>query len=295
MKFAYFPGCAIQSSAQEYGMSCKAISEILGIELLEISDWNCCGSIDAVYSYDPLLAMAVAVRNLSLAETMNMDIVTLCSACFFTLSRANNLLYEEPKLRWKVDTMLNDAGLKYTGKVKVRHYLEVLVNEVGFDEISKHIKVPLKGLRVAPYYGCLLVRPPKISNFDDPEHPQSMDKLVETLGAENVNYIDKTRCCGASLVLTDEKVMMEMVKRLLLNAKNVDADCIITPCPLCHFNLDAKQKDIESFFDVKIDLPILYFTQLIGVAFGLEPKELGLNRNCVSPRQLLERFQGTPP
>jgi len=293
MKYAYFPGCSVHSSAKEYGMSCKAVNTVLGIELVEIPDWNCCGSIDAVYAYSPLLSIALSTRNLSLAETMKMDIVTLCSACYFTLSRANKILREDAGLKGKIDKVINDAGLKYAGEVKVRHYLDVLANDVGFDKIAEHVKVPLKGLKVAPYYGCLLVRPPKISNFDDPEHPTSMDKLITALGAQNVNYPDKTSCCGASLAITDESVMMEMTKGLLLDAKDAEADCIVTPCPMCHFNLDAKQKDIESHFHIKIDLPILYVTQLIGLAFGLDAKELGLQRNVVSPTKLLKRVKNT--
>jgi len=289
VKYAYFPGCSVHSSAKEYGMSCKAVNTALGIELIEIPDWNCCGSIDAVYAYNPLLSIALSTRNLSLAETMRMDIVTLCSACYFTLSRANKILREDEGLKGKIDRVINDTGLKYAGGVRVRHYLDVLVNDVGFDKIAEHVKVPLKGLKVAPYYGCLLVRPPKISNFDDPEHPTSMDRLITALGAQNVNYPDKTSCCGASLVVTDESVMMEMTKGLLLDAKDAEAECIVTPCPMCHFNLDAKQKDIESHFDIKISLPILYITQLIGIAFGLDAKELGLQRNVVSPMRLLKR------
>jgi len=288
VRYAYFPGCSVHSSAKEYGMSCNAVNAVLGIELVEIPDWNCCGSIDAVYAYNPLLSIALSTRNLSLAETMKMDIVTLCSACYFTLSRANKILHEDAGLKEKIDKVINDAGLKYAGGARVRHYLDILAKDVGFEKIAEHVKVPLKGLKVAPYYGCLLVRPPKISHFDDPEHPTSMDRLITVLGAQNVDYPDKTSCCGASLAITDESVMMEMTKGLLLDAKDAEADCIVTPCPMCHFNLDAKQKDIESHFDIKIDLPILYITQLIGLAFGLDAKELGLHRNVVSPAKLLK-------
>jgi len=291
MKYAYFPGCSIHASAKEYAMAANAVNRYLDIELVEIPDWNCCGSIDAVYAYNPLLSMSLAARNLALAQNMKMDIVTLCSACFFTLSRANNMLRENADMKSRVDKAINDAGLKYEGEIKVRHYMDVLANDVGFDKIRQKVKVPLKGLKVAPYYGCLIVRPTGIKRFDDPEHPTSMDKVVEALGAEAVNYPDKTSCCGASLVITDEKVMMEMTKGPLLTAKNAQADCIVTPCPMCHFNLDAKQKDIESHFDIKIDLPILYITQLIGLAFGLDPKELGLQRNVVSPAKLLKRVK----
>jgi heterodisulfide reductase subunit B len=291
MKYAFFPGCAVHSSAPEYGMSCKAVSEVLGIELIEISEWNCCGSMDAIYAYDPALSISLAARNLSLANMMGMEIVTLCSACYFTLSRADKMLHEDARLAAKVKKILNDLKLNYTGESKVRHYIDILINDVGLEKISEKVKVPLKGLKIAPYYGCLLIRPPEIVNFDDPEHPNSIDRLVETLGAINVNYTDKTRCCGASLILTKEKIAMEMTKDLLLSAKEAGADCIITACPMCHFNLDAMQRDIETRFNVKINLPILYVTQIIGISLGLEPSKLGLEKNCVPPMKLFEHLK----
>jgi heterodisulfide reductase subunit B len=290
MRYAFYPGCAVHSSSKEYGDSCKAISKVLNIELVEIPDWNCCGAIDAIYSYKPLYSLALDARNLSLAEKMGMDIVTLCSACYYTLSRTNKLLREDSGLKNKVEEALSSAGLNYNGSVKVRHFLEVLLSDVGLKKIGEKVKIPLTALSVASYYGCLLVRPVDLTDFDDPEHPTRLDELVETLGASKVEYYGKTRCCGASLGVTDEKVMLELSKTILLNAKNAGANCMITACPLCHFNLDAKQKDIESKFDLKIGLPILHFTQLIGLAFGLEPKELGLHRNCVSPKEILQQY-----
>lgn len=266
------------------------MSKVLGIELIEIPEWNCCGAMDAVYAYNPLLSISLSARNLALAESMKMDIVTLCSACFFTLSRANKLLHEDSELKAKVDKLLIDAGLQYTGEVKIRHYLDVLLNDIGLQNISKNVKVKLDGLKVAPYYGCMLIRPPSIVNFDDPEHPHSLDKIIEAIGGKNVDYIYKTRCCGASLGLTEEEVMMEMTKDLLLEAKNVNADCIAVPCPLCHLNMDAKQKSIESAFGIKIGMPIVFFTQLMGVAFGISPKELALNKNCVSTDKLFKQL-----
>jgi len=291
MKYAYFPGCSIHASAKEYAMAANAVNKTLDVEFVEIPDWNCCGAIDAVYAYNPLMSISLSARNLAIAENMKMDIVTLCSACFFTLSRANNMLRQNTDMKDRVGKAINDAGLKYAGGVKVRHYMDILANDVGFDKIRQQVKVPLKSLKVAPYYGCLLVRPSGIQRFDDKEHPSSMDRIIEALGAEAVYYPDKTRCCGASLAITDEEVMMEMAKAPLLTAKNAQADCIVTPCPMCHFNLDAKQKDIESRFDIDIGLPVLYITQLIGLAFGLPPKELGLHRNIVSPHRILEELR----
>jgi heterodisulfide reductase subunit B len=288
MKYAFYPGCAVHSSSKEYGDSAKAISKVLDIDLVEIDDWNCCGAIDAIYSYKPLYSVVIDARNLSLAEKMEMDISTLCSACFYTLSRTNNLLKEDSKLRTKVNDDLASIGLNYSGNVKVRHFLEVVLSDVGLKKISEKVKVPLNSLRVASYYGCFLVRPPDIIDFDDPDHPTKLDELVETLGASRVEYYGKTRCCGASFGVTKEEVMLELSKNILLSAKEAGANCLITACPLCHFNLDAKQKDIESKFDITIDLPILHFTQLIGLAFGIDPKELGLNKNVVSPSKIIQ-------
>ncbi len=287
MKYAFYPGCAIHSSSKEYGDSAKAISKALDIDLVEIDDWNCCGAIDAIYSYKPLYSVAIDARNLSLAEKMEMDISTLCSACFYTLSRTNNLLKEDSRLRNKVNEALSSVGLNYSGNVQVRHFLEVILSDVGLEKIGENVKVPLTSLNVASYYGCFLVRPPDLINFDDPDHPTRLDELVETLGASRVEYYGKTRCCGASLGVTKEEVMLELSKNILLSAKDAGANCMITACPLCHFNLDAKQKDIESKFDIKIDLPVLHFTQLVGLAFGIEPKELGLHRNVVSPNKII--------
>jgi len=291
VKYAYFPGCSIDASAKEYAIAAHAVNKYLDIEFVEIPEWNCCGSIDAVHAYNPLLSLSLAARNLALAESMKMDIVTLCSACFFTLSRANNTFRENAGIKEKVGEVINDAGLKYEGGVKIRHYLDILANDVGYEKIRQQVKLPLKGLKVAPYYGCLIVRPTGIQKFDDPEHPTSMDSVIQALGAEAVNYPAKTSCCGASLVMTEEDIMMEMTRTPLIAAKNAHADCIVTPCPMCHFNLDAKQKEVENHFDIQIGLPVLYVTQLMGLAFGLQPKELGLNRNLVSPNRVIEKIQ----
>ncbi len=283
MKYAFYPGCSVQSSAREYEDSAKAISNVLDIDLVEIPGWNCCGAIDAVYSFKPLYSIALAARNLALAEKMQMDVATLCSACYFTLSRTNKILKEDSATKSKVDEALKSAGLNYNGSVKVRHFAEVLLSDTGLEKIKEKVKVPLTNLKVASYYGCFMVRPPDICNFDDPEHPTRLDDLAEALGASRVDYYGKTRCCGASLGITDEELMMKTSKDILLSAKNAGANCVATACPLCHINLDARQQDIESRFGVKIDLPVLHFTQLIGLAFGIEPKQLGLQRNCVSP------------
>jgi heterodisulfide reductase subunit B len=287
MKYAFYPGCSLKSNAKEFEQSAKTISKVLDIELVEIADWNCCGAIDAVYSFKPLFSSALAARNLALAEKMKVDVTTLCSACYFTLSRTNKILNEDSDTKNKVDEALKSAGVSYNGGVRVKHFADALLSDIGLEKIKEKVKVQLTNFKVASYYGCLLVRPPTICKFDNPEHPTRLDELVETLGASKVDYYGKTRCCGSSLGITDEEIVLRMSKDILLSAKNAEANCVVTACPLCHFNLDARQKDIESRFDVDINIPVLHFTQLIGLAFGIEPNQLGLNRNCVSPKKIL--------
>jgi heterodisulfide reductase subunit B len=286
MKYAYYPGCSVKSSMKEYEESAKAISKILEIELVEIPDWNCCGSVDAVYSFKPLYSVALAARNLALAEKMKMDLITLCSACYYTLARTNKILKEDSGIKSKVDDALRNAGLAYNGGVKVRHFAEALLTDTGLQKIKENVKVPLSSLKVASYYGCFMVRPPDICNFDNPEHPKRLEELSETLGATKVDYYGKTRCCGGSVGITDEEVMLKMSRDILLNAKNAGANCITTACTMCHVNLDARQKDVETRFNVGIELPVLHFTQLVGLAFGIDPKQLGLQRNCVSTKEI---------
>ena len=288
MKYAFYPGCSVHSSTtKEYEDSAKAVCNVLDVELVEIPDWNCCGAIDAVYSYEPQYSLALAARNLALAEKMQTDVVTLCSACFFTLARTNKLFHENPEVKAKINEALSSIGLSYSGNTKVRHLLEVLLTDVGLEKIKAKVKVPLKSFNVASYYGCFLVRPVEIANFDNPDHPTRMDDLVEAIGANKIEYYSKTRCCGASMAITNEKVMLELSKNILLDAKNSGANVMITACPLCQFNLDAKQKDIESNFEIEIGLPILHFTQLMGLAFGIDDKTLGIKKNIVSPIKIL--------
>ncbi len=287
MKYAYFPGCSQESTSKEYEISNSAVSKVLGVELEEIPGWNCCGSIDGIYATNPLLSLSLSARNLALAEKMNMDVVTLCSGCFLTLARANRLLSENSDLKDQVNAVLAEIGLKVDKPVKIRHAIDVYVNDVGLKKITETVKFPLKGLKVAPYYGCMLVRSRDSARVDDYEHPVLMDKLVEALGGTNVNYTAKTRCCGASLMVTKEKIAMEMSMVPLTEAKNAGADCIVTFCPFCQFNLDARQKDIMEKFETDLNIPVLHITQLMGLAFGIKPRKLGLQKNCVYPTKLV--------
>ncbi len=273
-------------------MSMRAICKALDIELVELEDWNCCGSTGA-YAVDRLLSLALPARNFALAEKENMDIMTPCSACFHFLARANEILREKPDLKEKINKVLGTVGLEYTGKIEVRFSLDVIVNDLGLEKVREKLvdarARSLAGLKVAPYYGCLFLKPPSICKFDNPENPQTLDKLVTAIGAENVPWREyKTRCCGGALQMIKEDAMLELTKRILLKAQEYDAECILTACPFCHLNLDQYQAAINSAYNLEIKIPILYFTQFLGLALGLTPKELGLDKIKVPATKIVE-------
>lgn len=292
MRIAYYPGCSLHSTAIEYDMSAKAVCEALGIELVELEDWNCCGAT-AVHAVDHLLSIALSARNLAIAEKAGLDLYAPCSACFHNLANTNKLLKEDAEIRDTMEKVMEDTGLNYGGGIEVKHLLDVMVNGVGYEKIAESVVKPLKGLKVAPYYGCLIVKPSTVANFDSQERPQTLDHLIETLGAECVPYHHKTECCGGSLTLIKEEVASKMTMDILLGAKEAGADCVITTCPACLMNLDVKQSNIELNFDVEIGMPVLYFTQLMGLAFGIDSDTLGFDKNFVDTSKVLEALSTT--
>ncbi|MFC1869909.1 CoB--CoM heterodisulfide reductase iron-sulfur subunit B family protein [Chloroflexota bacterium] len=283
--YAYYPGCSSEATAKALELSNQAIAGSLEIELVELEDWTCCGSTP-YGSLDRLEAIPVAARNLALAEKTGFDLVTPCSSCFLTLHGANLRLKESPRLMAQVNEALAEANLEYRGTVRVRHLTEVLVNDITPEVIATRVKRPLDGLKVAPYYGCQMVRPDY--GFDNPESPQSLDRLVASLGAEAVPYPMKNRCCGGSLIISEEELALGLIRRLLDSAAQNGARCIITPCPLCQINLDAYQGKVNRKFKTNFKLPVFFVTQLIGLALGVEAKSLGLDKNIVSPSGVLD-------
>jgi heterodisulfide reductase subunit B len=281
MKLTYFPGCSALESSKEYDLSIRAVCEALDVELEEIPDWNCCGA-DVTFSLDRDLGIEVAARNMALAKGLGRDLIVVgCSGCYQSFSRTVMMLDEDAALRRKTIERLKAVGVPFDGKVKIKHLLDIIVNDIGLEEISKKVAMPLKGLKVAPYYGCAVIRPEFPNSFDDIENPQSLENLINTLGAKPIYYPDKVRCCGGALTLRREEFALKASHQLLSNAKKAGAQCMVTPCPLCHLNLDLMQPRIESKFDIKIDIPILYFTQLMGLAFGIAPKKLGLTSDKI--------------
>jgi heterodisulfide reductase subunit B len=273
MRLAYFPGCVSKSTGKEMDVSTRAVCSALGIALEELEDWNCCG---ATHVANELVATGLAARNM--AQT-DLPIMTSCSICYSNLRSAVQRM-EDNDVRAKVNSVLTK---KYSG-AKVRHALDV-IQEV-LDKNDELIVVPLKDLKVAPYYGCLMTRP---RGVESPEFPTMLEKLIKTLKAEPLDFRLKTFCCGGPIFMPQEEAAEDVAYRILKEAKKAGAEVIVTLCPLCHLMLDAKQKAIESKRGEKIGIPVLYVTQLVGIALGLGPEELGLNMNAVSPMPVVER------
>ena len=286
--YTYFPGCSSSDGgAKAYGSSSQAVAKALDVDLAELEDWNCCGSTPYT-GVDELTSLCIAARNLALAEEKGLDLVTPCSACYVILSRANSSLKEYPEIKGKASDALAAGGLEYHETVRVRHLLDVFANDIGYDEIASRVKRELGGLKVAPYYGCQVLRPGP--GFDHPESPQSLDRLIESLGATATPFPLKARCCGGSLIISEENVALGLVHKLLDSASSNGAECIATVCPLCQTNLDVYQKRVNKKFKTNYNLPVLFFTQLMGVAFGIDRRVLGVETGIVPAQRVLARY-----
>ena len=288
MKYAYFPGCALHSTAKEYDFSTKEVANVLGIELVEIPDWVCCGATPAHITMH-LLSLALPVKNLLQAKKMgSYEVVTCCAACFNRLKITNKFMESDPVHRDKVGEIV---GEQYKGEVKVRHFLDVLVNVFGLKNLGAKITKRLNGLKEACYYGCLLTRPPEVTQLDDVEEPHLMDDLMGVLGVEPVNWPYKTECCGVSFSLTKTDIVLKLSGDILQMAYDEGAQAIVVACPLCQSNLDLRQPMINKKFKKNFNIPILYFTQLTGLSLGVEPRKLGLDKHIVNPMPLLKEFK----
>jgi heterodisulfide reductase subunit B len=283
MKYAYYPGCSLHSTAREYDISTKAVCRTLDIELQEIPDWVCCGATSA-HSTSELLSLALPVKDLGMAKDMGLDVLVCCAACYNRLRIANGTMRSNDNRRAQVNEVV---GSEYSGEAQVRHLLDVLVTEYGLDSLREKVSQELTDLKVAAYYGCLLTRPPEAVAFDNPENPTSMDKLAVALGAKALDWPYKTECCGQSLSLTRTDVVLKLCHDILQMATDEGADCIMVACPLCQSNLDLRQGQVNKAYKTQFALPIIYFTQLVGLALGMGVKELGLDKLITSPMGLL--------
>ncbi|MBL8152605.1 MAG: CoB--CoM heterodisulfide reductase iron-sulfur subunit B family protein [Anaerolineae bacterium] len=279
--------------ARAYLDSTLAVCEPLGIELEEIQDWNCCGATEYIAVHQ-IASHALVGRNLALAAQQvdgTRTVMAACSACYLNLAKTNSYMQKDARLAEQVNTALAAGGLQYTpGSVRVRHLLDIIVNDIGLETIRNKVTRPLKGLRVAPYYGCMIARPDRDNRWDNVEHPVAMDRLLKTLGAEVVDFPLKTHCCGGHMTQINVSVAYELIRRLIHGADQYRADVITTLCPICQLNLDAYQGEVNRHFHMNDHMPVLYFTQLMGLAFGLEPEVLGIGKEFVDSRPALSRI-----
>ena len=282
MKFSYYPGCSLDSTAKEYDMSVHAVCKELDVELKELPDWNCCGASSG-HCTNLKLSLALPGRNLAIAEKEGMDIAVSCPACFLRLKKVDYDLSHDEKLRQEIVRIMD---MPYEGRQKTRHILDIICHDVGLETIQGKVKKPLKGLRVVSYYGCLLVRPPKVTEFGEHENPVLMDEIMEAIGAEPLDWSGKIDCCGGSLALTRTDIVCKLVEDLVVAARKAGANCIVTACPLCQANLDTRQKGSKDEL-----LPIFYFSELIGISFELPNIKKWLKKHVISPYKLLREHK----
>lgn len=288
MRYAFFPGCTLESAAKELMISTKKVAAALGIELIELKGWTCCGA-SHIQDIDDFLATSINARNLALAEELQATkLLTVCNTCTLMLRTAKLKMDKNEKLRTKVNTALEGAELQYKGTTEVTHLLWALIQDYGLDKLKQKVKRPLTGLKVANFYGCHILMPPSIMGFENHMNPQSMEMVAEALGAKCVEFDQKLACCGFHAVFPAEKEVMNMTRINCLSPKNAGADCIITPCPLCQMQLDAYQPDAQKGFKEDITIPILHLPQIIGLALGFSPEELAIQRHIVDAIPVLK-------
>jgi heterodisulfide reductase subunit B len=273
---SYYPGCSLHATGIEFHLSTKAVAEKLGLNLVELEGWKCCGTSPA-HNTNHYRSIKLPMETLAIAQDMGHSYMTMpCAACFSRFRIAMHEVQQDPELRQRI---AQEIGSEYTGGVKVDSLLTTITDRVGYDAAAKPVVKSLAGLKVVCYYGCLLTRPPDVTGEEHYEYPTNMDRLVEVLGAEALDWAYKTDCCGGSLSLSTLEIALDLSHKILKNAQDVGADLIATACPLCHANLDLRQKQINDEYGEDLHTPILYFTQLMGVAYGLSPKVLGLDKH----------------
>ncbi len=277
MELNLYPGCSAGSTGQELDLSLRAVFSELNVGLRELEDWNCCGASSA-HATNRALAVALPARNLAIAQNSGMDLLAPCAACYSRLKTADYHLRHDSDRRSEIE---GQVGFQFTGQVQVRPPLDVVVSDVGLDAVKARVRRPLRGLKVVGYYGCLLVRPPQIADFDDPEHPVMLDRLLVALGADVRPWSYATDCCGGGLNLTRARVAARLVGRLTEFAREVGAEGIATACPLCQLSLEMRQQGASR-------MPVVYFTELMGLAFGLDQATGWWKKHLIDPRPWLD-------
>jgi heterodisulfide reductase subunit B len=288
MRYLYYPGCSLEGTAVEYDLSTRVVMQHAGAELAEIEDWTCCGA-SAAGAISHLLSLALPARNLAIAEKMAdvNDLLVPCSACYLNLKKVEEKTRKDSETRDRLNMILAEEQLQLHGSIRVRHLLDVIANDLGAQRIRRLVVKALDGLRIAPYYGCQCLRPYAV--FDDPEAPHSMEPIIEATGASVQSWNMGTKCCGASHMNTKMEVGIELVANILKDARGADA--IVTVCPMCQLNLEAHQRKISHLCRQDLKTTVVYLPQLLGLAFGISEKELGLNLNLSSNERLHAKLQ----
>ncbi|WP_457633636.1 CoB--CoM heterodisulfide reductase iron-sulfur subunit B family protein [Oceanithermus desulfurans] len=290
--YHYYPGCTAEkkASASNYETSVMAMCEVLDIELKEIPDWNCCGASIGYAGGGELPRLAMNARNLAIAEQENpdLDVVATCAACWLAQRETKERLLEDDALMKECNEALAEAGLKYEGKQRVRHMVEVLIEDLGYEELGKHVKKPLEGIKIAGYVGCQTNRPFGIAG-ESFENPKYLDKMIETVGAEPVeDYDKKVQCCGGALAFSEPEKSQAMIKEIIEAAYDGGAEMIVTPCPVCQMNVEVYQDQINKRFGTKFRMPVVYYSTLLAVAYGKSAKEAGLDGQVIPAKKLEE-------
>ncbi len=280
MKYALYPGCAAKGATPELFQSTMAVIGRLGIEVTELTASSCCGA-GVVGEADPEGALALNARTFAQAERLGLDVMTICGTCQGVMGGANRKLKSDPALLQRVNRLLQPEGLAYRGTVQVKHLLWIVVREVGLETLKDEVQVTLGDLKIAPFYGCYILRPSWDLGFDDPEHPDSLDKVIRTVGAEPVDYGGKIKCCGFPIILEKEDIALAMNGANLKQAKDGGADAMVTPCPLCHMSLDIYQERAGRKVGANLNLPVLHLPQMLGLAMGVPAEDLGVQRHLV--------------
>ncbi len=290
LKYALYPGCAAKGATPELFQSTMAIIGRLGIEVVELAAASCCGA-GVVGEADPDTALALNARTFAQAERIGLDVMTICGTCQGVMGAANKRLKAEPELLARINDVLARDGITYRGTVQVKHLLWIVVREVGLQTLRDQVRIPLRDFRIAPFYGCYILRPSWDLGFDDPENPTSLEKVIRAVGGEAVAYAGRTKCCGFPVILEKEAIAVAMAGTNMKEAKEEGAEVMVTPCPLCHMSLDIYQDRAGRAVQSKLNLPILHLPQLLGLAMGVPAKELGLARHLIPVDAIIRRVE----
>ena len=289
LKYAFYTGCSAKGVAPELYNSTKLVAKKLGMELIELEAATCCGA-GAVQEKDEFLALTINARNIALAEELGLDLLTICNTCTVMLRETKFKLDNDPELKEAVNEVLREAGLEYKGTSEITHFLWEVIDGVGLDKIKEMVKVPLRDFKIAPFYGCHIVRPQYLIGYEDPDNPKSIENLIEALGGKPTDHEARLACCGFhSFWSAEERITLKLTAMDTSSAKDEKADFMVTPCPLCHTQLDAMQPEAESKIGVEIGMPVLHLPQMIGLALGISPKELGLDKHVISTEEIIRK------